>query len=258
MQEDILHSITLTDTPHPLLQSAGQTDGIITAANLKKIYGGVTVLNIPSIQIRNGESFGLVGNNGAGKTTFFRLILDLIETSAGEVQIDGETVARRDTWKAKVGSFLDESFLIDFLTPEEYFAFTARVYRKSEGDVAAFMESMRDFFNGEILGSGKLIRDLSKGNQKKTGIAAALISDPQILILDEPFTALDPTSQIRLKRMLNELKTTRHMTMLISSHDLNHVTEVCDRIVVLEKGLVVNDIRTSENTLKELESYFAV
>jgi len=258
MQEYIDRSVTLTDTPPPVPQSAVQTEGIITASNLKKIYGGITVLNIPSIQIHNGESFGLVGNNGAGKTTFFRLILDLIEASSGEVMVDGEKVARRDTWKSKVGSFLDESFLIDFLTPEEYFAFTARVYRKSEGDMNTFLASMKDFFNGEILGSGKLIRDLSKGNQKKTGIAAALISDPQILILDEPFTALDPTSQIRLKRMLNELKTTRQMTMLISSHDLNHVTEVCDRIVVLEKGLLVNDIRTSENTLKELESYFAV
>ena len=258
MQEYKQSSVTPTEMPPPVSQSPGEPEGIITAANLKKIYGGVTVLNIPSIQIRNGESFGLVGNNGAGKTTFFRLILDLIEASSGEVQVDGETVARRDAWKSKVGSFLDESFLIDFLTPEEYFAFTARVYRKSEGDMSAFLESMKDFFNGEILGSCKLIRDLSKGNQKKTGIAAALISDPQILILDEPFTALDPTSQIRLKRMLNELKTTRNMTMLISSHDLNHVTEVCDRIVVLEKGLVVNDIRTSGNTLKELESYFAV
>lgn len=233
-------------------------DVIIAATNLKKLYGGVTVLNIPSIEIRQGESFGLVGNNGAGKTTLFRLILDLIEASSGEVFVDGKKVARRDEWKSMVGSFLDESFLIDFLTPEEYFNFTAKVYNKSEGDISTFLESMKEFFNGEILGAGKLIRDLSKGNQKKTGIAAALISDPQILILDEPFTALDPTSQIRLKKMLNELKTTRNMTMLISSHDLNHVTEVCDRIVVLEKGLVVNDIHTSENTLKELELYFAV
>jgi ABC-2 type transport system ATP-binding protein len=132
------------------------------------------------------------------------------------------------------------------------------VYGKSEGDVAAFLESMKEFFNGEILGSKKLIRDLSKGNQKKTGIAAALLSDPQILILDEPFTALDPSSQIRLKRMLNELKGSRKMTMLISSHDLNHVTEVCDRIVVLEKGVVVRDTHTTPDTLKELEQYFAV
>ncbi|MDO5664337.1 MAG: ABC transporter ATP-binding protein [Bacteroidia bacterium] len=231
---------------------------VIKATDLKKIYNGVAVLNIPEISIKYGESFGLVGNNGAGKTTFFRLLLDLIEASSGEVQIDDEKVARNDNWKSKVGSFLDESFLIDFLTPEEYFNFTGKVYGKSQGDIATFLESMKEFFNGEILGSKKLIRDLSKGNQKKTGITAALLSDPQILILDEPFTALDPTSQIRLKRMLNELKNTKNMTMLISSHDLNHVTEVCDRIVVLEKGLVVRDIHTTEDTLKELENYFAV
>lgn len=231
---------------------------IIIANNLKKIYGGITVLNIPHLKIYNGESFGLVGNNGAGKTTFFRLILDLIEATTGEVQIDGSKVARCDEWKSKLGSFLDESFLIDFLTPEEYFNFTAKVYKKSEGDISSFLDLMKEFFNGEILGTGKLIRDLSKGNQKKTGIAAALISEPQILILDEPFTALDPTSQIRLKRMLNNLKTNRNMTMIISSHDLNHVTEVCDRIVVLEKGFVVKDIQTDENTLNELESYFTI
>ena len=231
---------------------------IVKAVNLKKIYNGITVLDIPFIGINDGESFGLVGNNGAGKTTFFRLILDLIEASSGEVRVDGEKVARNDTWKSKVGSFLDEGFLIDFLTPDEYFAFTAKVYNQSDGDVALFLESMKEFFNGEILGSRKLIRDLSKGNQKKTGIAAALLSEPKILILDEPFTALDPTSQIRLKRMLNELKTAKKMTMLISSHDLNHVTEVCDRIMVLEKGVVVRDIPTNEYTLKELEFYFAV
>jgi ABC-type multidrug transport system, ATPase component len=154
-----------TTPPMPPLTNGNE--GIVTAANLKKIYNGVTVLNIPSIEIRNGESFGLVGNNGAGKTTFFRLILDLIEATSGEVQINGEKIARRDKWKSKVGSFLDEGFLIDFLTPKEYFAFTAKVYQKSEGDIAAFLESMKEFFNGEILGSGKLIRDLSKGNQKK-------------------------------------------------------------------------------------------
>lgn len=231
---------------------------MIQATNLTKAYDGVTVLNIPDISITNGESFGLVGNNGAGKTTFFRLILDLIAATTGEVLIEGEKVARKDEWKSKVGSFLDEGFLIDFLTPDEFFNFTGKVYDKSEGDITTFLESMQDFFNDEIIGKRKLIRDLSKGNQKKVGIAAALLSDPQILILDEPFTALDPTSQIRLKRMLNDLRTTKNMTMLISSHDLNHVTEVCDRIVVLEKGIVVRDIETNKDTLKELERYFAV
>jgi ABC-2 type transport system ATP-binding protein len=191
---------------------------MIEVTELKKFYNGVAVLDIPSLVIANGESFGLVGNNGAGKTTFFRLILDLIEASSGEVRVNGETVARRDEWKSYVGSFLDEGFLIDFLTPEEFFSFTGKVYGKSKEDITVFLESMTEFFNGEILGKRKFIRDLSKGNQKKVGIAAALIGDPQILILDEPFTALDPSSQIRLKRMLNELKATQNMTMLISSH----------------------------------------
>jgi ABC-2 type transport system ATP-binding protein len=200
---------------------------MIQALNLKKAYNGVTVLDIPGLNINKGESFGLVGNNGAGKTTFFRLILDLIEASDGEIQIDSQKVARNESWKPFTGSFLDEGFLIDFLTPNEYFQFVGKLYNKSEGDIALFLESMEEFFNGEINGSKKLIREFSKGNQKKIGIAAALLCDPQLLILDEPFTALDPSSQIRLKRILTDLQATRNMTMLISSHDLNHVTEVC-------------------------------
>lgn len=231
---------------------------MIKATNLSKQYNDVTVLNITELEIKQGESFGLVGNNGAGKTTLFRLILDLIEANSGEVLIENRPVARQDDWKTFVGSFLDESFLIDFLTPDEYFSFVGKLYGLSEGDIQAFLEKMEDFFNGEITGQKKLIRELSKGNQKKTGIAAALLPNPKILILDEPFTALDPSSQIRLKRLLNDLQESEGMTMLISSHDLNHVTEVCKRTVVLEKGLVVRDIATSAETLKELESYFAV
>jgi len=231
---------------------------MIQAIDLQKTYNGVTVLNILGITIPQGESFGLVGNNGAGKTTFFRLILDLIEATTGEVKIDGKKVMRNDEWKTITGSFLDEGFLIDFLTTEEYFNFVGKLHNKSEGDIAAFLDSMKDFFNDEILGNKKLIRDFSKGNQKKIGIAAALIGDPKILILDEPFTALDPSSQIRLKRFLTDLQIKFNMTMLISSHDLNHVTEVCKRIVVLEKGKIVKDLNTNADTLKELEAYFAV
>jgi len=231
---------------------------MIQVTDLQKAYNGVTVLNISSLTIAQGESFGLVGNNGAGKTTFFRLILDLIEPTFGEVKIDDQRVMRNDAWKTITGSFLDESFLIDFLTTEEYFNFVGKLHNKSEGDIAQFLDSMQDFFNGEILVSKKLIRDFSKGNQKKIGIAAALIGDPKILILDEPFTALDPSSQIRLKRFLTDLQTRFNMTMLISSHDLNHVTDVCKRTVVLEKGKIVKDLQTDEDTLKELEAYFAV
>ena len=116
--------------------------------------------------------------------------------------------------------------------------------------------NFEDFFNGEILGQKKYLRDLSKGNQKKAGIIAALIGNPQVIILDEPFANLDPTTQIRLKRLMKELTENREVTLLVSSHDLLHVTEVCERIVVLEKGEVVKDLAKSPETLKELEEHF--
>ena len=231
---------------------------MINVKNLQKEYNGICVLDIPDLSIPDGQSFGLVGNNGAGKTTFFRLILDLIAATSGEIVLDEQPVVRNDEWKSLVGSFLDEGFLIDFLTAEEYFGFVAKLHHWSKDDLSIFLNSMEEFFNGEVLGTKKLIRDFSKGNQKKIGIVAALIGNPKYLILDEPFTALDPSSQIRLKRFLNELQEKFNITMLISSHDLNHITEVCKRIVILEKGKIVKDLQTNVDTLKELESYFAV
>lgn len=229
---------------------------MIIVRELTKNYSGVTVLNIPSLTILRGESFGLVGNNGAGKTTFFRLVLDLIRASSGMVLSGDEPVSRSETWKQYTGSYLDEGFLIDFLTPEEYFQFIARISGLTHGDITEFYDRFRDFFNDEILGRKKLIRDLSKGNQKKVGIAAALMKEPQVLVLDEPFNSLDPTTQIRLKLLLNDLNAKGNTTMLISSHDLKHVAEVCNRIVILDQGVIVKDIFRSENTLKELEDYF--
>jgi ABC-2 type transport system ATP-binding protein len=132
------------------------------------------------------------------------------------------------------------------------------VHNLSKGDLDEFYLNFKDFFNDEILGKKKYIRDFSSGNKQKIGIAAALIAKPEILILDEPFNSLDPTTQIRLKNLLNKLKVEQQLTMLISSHDLNHITEVCNRIVILEKGKIVQDKPTNENTLKELTEYFAV
>ena len=231
---------------------------MLTIKNLQKHYNGVRVIDIPELSIPKGECFGLVGNNGAGKTTLFRLILDLIDANEGEVLINKKKVTRNDSWKIITGSFLDENHLIDFLTPEEYFGFIGKLHHKSKENIADFMELMKDFFNGDILETNKLLRDFSKGNQKKIGIAAALIGDPQLLILDEPFTGLDPSSQIRLKRFLVELQSRLNTTILISSHYLNHVTEVCQRIVVLEKGVIVKDLQTNDDTLMELKEYFEV
>lgn len=230
---------------------------MIHVSNLTKAYNEVVVLNIPELNIADGESFGLVGNNGAGKTTFFRLILDLIEANSGEILSNEKTVKRNDDWKQYTASFLDESFLIDFFTPEEYFSFVGKLYNKSQGDIDTFLEKMKEIFNDEVLGKKKLIREFSKGNQKKIGIAAAMLCEPKVLILDEPFTALDPSSQIRLKRFLSEEQVRTGMTMLISSHDLNHITDVCKRIVILEKGIAVKDLATNADTLKDLEEYFS-
>lgn len=230
---------------------------MITAQNLSKVYGGTTVLSIAQLEIKKNESFGLVGNNGAGKTTFFRLLLDLIRADSGMVKSNGEDVKGSTIWKSYTGSYLDERFLIDFLSPEEFFGFISEVNGQSKGDLNNFYEEYSDFFAGEILGKSKYIREFSQGNKQKIGIAAALMTKPEVLVLDEPFNGLDPSTQLRLIKILNQLKTETNTTMLISSHDLNHITEVCDRIVLLEEGNVKYDMEKTENTLKELETYFS-
>lgn len=230
---------------------------MLEISKLKKIYGNKTVVNIEELQINAGETIGLVGNNGAGKTTLFRMLLDLIRPNTGQILSKGENVAKHDNWKDYTASYLDEGFLIDYLTAEEYFTFIGALHNFSPAHVIDYLTQYTEFFNDEILNKGKYIRDFSKGNQNKIGIAAALMQNPELLILDEPFANLDPTTQIRLKSLIKNLKLEHKMTTLISSHDLNHVTDVCDRIVLLEKGLVIKDFLTDENTLKELEEYFS-
>lgn len=231
---------------------------MIQVHNLSKTYNGITVLNIPELTINKGESFGLVGNNGAGKTTFFNLLLDLIEPSTGSITNRGIQVNLNEEWKPFTTAFIDESFLIGYLTPEEYFYFVGELRGQNKADVNDFLTQYKEFFNDEILGSRKYLRDLSKGNQKKVGIIATLIGNPEVVILDEPFANLDPTTQIRLKRIIKELSENNNITILISSHDLLHTVEVTSRIVALNKGIVVKDIQTSDQTLKELENFFGV
>ncbi len=229
---------------------------MITAENLTKKYGSQLVLNIDRLEIPTGQSFGLVGNNGAGKTTFFSLLLDLIQPTSGKITSNNIQVNTSEDWKPFTSSFIDESFLIGYLTPEEYFYFIGELRGRNKADVDALLAQFEDFFHGEILGQKKFLRDLSKGNQKKAGIVASFIGNPEVVILDEPFANLDPTTQIRLKAIIKELAANEGVTVLVSSHDLIHVTEVCERIVVLNKGEVVKDIQTSTETLKELETFF--
>lgn len=230
---------------------------MIQVKELKKVYSGVIVVNIPQLEIRKGESIGLVGNNGAGKTTLFRMMLDLIRPDAGEVLSKEQVVAGHEHWKNYTASYLDEGFLIDYLTPEEYFYFIGGLHQQTRAQVDDVLSRYADFFNGEILDRGKYIRDLSKGNQTKVGIVSCLLQNPELLMLDEPFANIDPTTQFRLKNMIKDAKQ-KGITTLVSSHDLNHVTDVCDRILLMEKGKIIKDIATNSSTLEELEQYFAI
>jgi len=231
---------------------------MITIDNISKKYGKAEVLNVENIHIPRGQSFGLVGNNGAGKTTLFNILLDLIRPTTGAITNNSVAVHTSEDWKTFTGSFIDESFLIGYLTPEEYFDFIGDLRGMNTADVRSFLSQFDEFFNGEIIGKKKYLRDLSKGNQKKAGIVAAMMGNPQVIILDEPFANLDPTTQIRLKKIIKTLTENKEITVLVSSHDLTHVTEVSERIVVLDKGKVVKDIATSSETLQELERYFSV
>ena len=225
---------------------------MIEVQNLSKSYNNTQVLNIPSLDIPKGQSFGLVGNNGAGKTTFFSLLLDLIQPTTGNIKNKDVIVSESEAWKPFTSSFIDESFLIGYLTAEEYFYFIGDLRGQSKADVDELLSGFEDFFHGEILQQKKYLRDLSKGNQKKAGIVGSFIGNPEVIILDEPFANLDPTTQIRLKQIIKDLAETKGVTVLVSSHDLIHVTEVCERIVLLDKGEVVRDMMTSEATLHEL------
>ena len=231
---------------------------MISIKNLKKTYKGIDAVDIDALEIYAGEIIGLAGNNGAGKTTFFRLLLDLIRADSGEILSKGQLVTATEEWKSYTAAYIDEGFLIDYLTPEEYFYFVGKLNQLSKADVDDFLQSYQVFFDDAILKKGKYIRDFSKGNQFKIGIIAALLTKPELLILDEPFANLDPTTQLRLVAMIKQLAADHRMCIIVSSHDINHVSEVSSRILLMEKGKIIKDIAGGEAAYDEMVDYFKV
>jgi len=231
---------------------------MISIKNLRKTYNGINAVEIDHLEINGGEVIGLVGNNGAGKTTFFRLLLDLIRSNEGEILSKGNAVTKTEEWKSYTAAYIDEGFLIDYLTPEEYFYFVGKLNQQSKANVDDFLNSYDAFFDDAILNKGKYIRDFSRGNQFKIGIIAALLSDPELLILDEPFANLDPTTQLRLVDMIKTMAIDKRMCIIVSSHDINHVSEVSSRILLMEKGKIIKDIAGGETAYEELVDYFKV
>ncbi len=227
---------------------------MLEIVNLRKVYGTTEVLRIPELRFAPGEIVGLVGNNGAGKTTLISLVLDLIEATEGQVLSKGMDVSRSENWKMYTSAYLDDSFLIGFLTPDEYFEFLGGLYNIGPADVREFVAQFESVFNGEVLGQKKYIRDLSMGNRKKVGLVGTLIGDPEVVLWDEPFANLDPTTQIRVRNLISDQSANR--TFVVSSHDLHLVADVCTRIVILEKGQLVKNLQRSE--FSELYAHFGV
>jgi ABC-2 type transport system ATP-binding protein len=228
----------------------------ISISNLMKRFGEKVALNIPELSIEKGTLLGLVGNNGAGKTTLFRLVLDLLKADSGYVLSNGVNVSQSEEWKAYTGSFIDNRFLIDFLMPEEYFYFVGTTYGLRKEDVDVRLSAFNRFMNEEILGQKKYIRHFSAGNKQKIGIIAAMMIQPEVLILDEPFNFLDPSSQIEIRNMILKMNKERQTTVLISSHNLNYTTDISDRMVLLEKGVILKDRNNSPEAIAELNDYF--
>lgn len=230
---------------------------MITINNLKKQFGETIACDIPSYEVREGEILGLVGNNGAGKTTLFRMILDLLKPDTGTISIKNINPAESEEWKDMTGAHIDEGFLIDYLTPEEYFAFIGKISGMTPDEVENRQKEFERFAGGEVFGQKKLIRNLSAGNKQKVGIIAALLRQPQLLILDEPFNFLDPSSQNILKHIIKEYNQKTGATIIISSHNLQHTIEISTRIALLEKGKIIKDLTNEAESAKaELEAYF--
>jgi ABC-2 type transport system ATP-binding protein len=230
---------------------------MIKIENLKKNFGETTACYVSSFQINDGYILGLVGNNGAGKTTLFRLLLDLLKADEGTVHIDNINPTESEEWKQNVGAYIDEGFLIDFLTPEEYFAFLGKVSGMSQQEVDERLKDFERFANGEIFDQKKLIRNLSAGNKMKVGIISALLRKPKIVILDEPFNFLDPTSQLVLKHLLTDYAHQTGATILISSHNLQHTVDISTRIALLEHGQIIRDLANNNGSATtELQEYF--
>ena len=221
-----------------------------------KTYDSQIAVNIDFLEIKAGEIFGIVGNNGAGKTTLLRLILDLIKPDHGEIKSGIVPVSKSEIWKNYTASFLGKSFLIDFLTPEEYFHFIARLYGIKIKGLKARLNKYNRFMNDEILNKNKYIRQFSSGNKQKIGIIGALLAESRILILDEPFNCLDPSSQNLFKMLLKNLNEKHNSTILVSSHNLNHMADICSRIILMENGGIIRNITVNNNDIKDLAEYF--
>ncbi|WP_462254043.1 ABC transporter ATP-binding protein [Ekhidna sp.] len=227
---------------------------MIKIQNLSKSFNGIQALNIDDLEIHPGECIGVVGNNGAGKTTFFKSILDLLKPDSGFVSVEDVHVNISADWQNHLNAFIDESFLIEFLKPKEYLTFILKM-KNSQFNVEELLANNSEFSNQDIDENKKYIRDLSTGTKVRIGVLSLLAGDPKYMIMDEPFAHLDPTSQAKLRKLIRSQKD-HGRCVIVSSHNLQNIAESCDRVILIEAGQVKYDVEVNDENMKKLGSYF--
>jgi len=238
----------------------------IEISNLSKSYNKTTALRSLNLTIRNNIIMGLVGPNGQGKSTTINILAGVVRKNSGIVKINGKDIDYLDfDYKKSVGFVLENSTLIEKLSVEEYLTFVALMHNLSKDDAKKKTEELIIFLGLEST-KDKWIESFSAGMKKKVSLAAAIIHDPKILILDEPFENIDPLSRKKIKDFLSNLKN-NGTTILLTSHSLFEVEEFCDEVAIINRGKIVyqsqtNEIRKkikddiSKETYKSLEEVF--
>ncbi len=226
---------------------------MIKITNVIKKYGSDIILNIDELNFQPNEIVGITGNKEAGKTTLFSAILNLTNLDGGIIEINQIPVHNSQEWKEFTNAYLDNKHLIGYMTAMEYFDFIGNIKNYTPEETHNFIQTYRNFLNGELEDSQKFIRSLSKGDQAKIGILAALLGNPHVIVLDDPFKNLDSISQNQLKKIIKDHAKKYDTTFLISCQDQNLVTELCTRVVTLDKGKVVKDVVTKQTSKTFLE-----
>lgn len=203
--------------------------------NVRKTYGSLVAVDNLSFSVKNGEIFGLLGENGAGKTTTFRMIMGLLEPDKGKITLDGKKIDYKVT--DKIGFVTEERSLLTKLTVKEMIEYYGILKGMDESDIDKKLDYWLEKF--EITEyKNKKIKELSKGNQQKIQFISAVINDPKLLILDEPFTGLDPINVNLLKDAVKELQK-KGCSIIFSSHQMEYIEDFCERLIILVHGRAI-------------------
>ena len=205
---------------------------MLQVKNIVKHYGKICAVNNLSFEVKDGEIFGLLGENGAGKTTTFRIILGLLDSDSGEVLLNGKKIDYSVT--DKIGYVTEERSLLTKMTVKEQLIYYGVLKGLSEKEVLNKIDDILKEF--DVLDyKNRKIKELSKGNQQKIQFISAIINDPILLILDEPFTGLDPINVELFKKYIRKLQK-KGCSIIFSSHQMEHIEEFCEKMVLLVKG----------------------